>query len=134
MSTPTRVYRLTVKWPTPDGKPFKDQSWMVWDMAILHAAGGNPGSEWPAWLPEDVDILRHVPDDETGDCDRSHCTLVRVSEPHWRLILWVPDVRKRHYFSHSAADEMAKLLTEWGCTVTVDESQPLVWPAVRASD
>lgn len=124
----TRVYRLTVTWPTPDGKPFKDQSWAVWDAAVAYQAGGNGDTGWPAWLPESVDLLSRAPDDD-GDCDRSHCaSVISMEESQYhQLIVWVPHIRRRLYFSRPAALTVGVLLTEWGCTVQITESHPVTW-------
>lgn len=122
-----RVYRLAVKWPTPDGRPFKDQPWQVWDDAVTFAAGGNGPDGWPEWLPESVDLLSRVPDEDTGECDRSHAAGVIAHAPRWSLVVWVPHVRRTHYFSRSAVHRLGAVLSEWGCTVEIAESEPVVF-------
>lgn len=36
---------------------------------------------------------------------------------------------RRHYMSREGAEDRARLLRGWGCTVTIERSDPVTWPA-----
>lgn len=38
---------------------------------------------------------------------------------------------RRNYLSRSGADTMADILRGYGCTVTIERSEPVAWPDVN---
>jgi hypothetical protein len=122
-----RVYKLVIEsWPTPDGRPFRDIDDDVWLSAADHWCG-NFNSEWPAWLPEGLDLSERIPPDD------SYGAWVPPAG-YWvggsNTILVVPDVpQRKHYFSRAAAQRKLDSYVEWGVVGHIETSEPIAWVA-----
>ena len=123
-----RVHRLVIdSWPTPDGKPFKDQPEEVWQAAVDHYLL-NEGGEWPSWLPESLDITEWLPTDGSyGHQEWPAKTGAPIGE-YDDLVMNVPRAPlRKHYFSKSAAQKVLADLVEWGVAGHIESSEPIVW-------
>ena len=125
-----KMHRLVIdSWPTPDGKPFKDQPEEVWQ-AVEDFYLGNEDGVWPSWLPESLDITEWMPQESnngTGwEFPLKPGDLIGDFESP---ILNVPRVPLRqHYFSKPAAQRVLNDLEAWGVTARIETSKPVEWP------
>ncbi|TFD47586.1 hypothetical protein E3T46_17495 [Cryobacterium sp. Hh11] len=124
-----KIHRLVIdSWPTPDGKPFKDQPEEVWQAAVDHYLV-NEGGEWPSWLPESLDITEWMPDE--GEYGNQQWPVKR-GDPigaYGELIMTVPrTLFRKHYFNKSAAQKVMAELVEWGVVGHIESSEPVEWP------
>ena len=94
-----KIHRLVIdSWPTPDGKPFKDQPDEVWQAAVDHYLV-NEGGEWPSWLPESLDITEWMPDEgEYGNQQYPAKSGDLIGE-FGALVMVVPRAPSRLHFS-----------------------------------
>ncbi|WP_129590344.1 hypothetical protein [Cryobacterium aureum] len=124
------MHRLVIDaWPTPDGKPFKDQPEEVWQAAVDRYLGDD-GGVWPSWLPESLDITEWMPQESNNGTgwefpEKPGDTIGDFDAP----IMNVPRVPlRKHYFSKAAAQRVLHDLQEWGVTARIETSKPVEWP------
>ncbi|MFC5930889.1 hypothetical protein D6T64_11910 [Cryobacterium melibiosiphilum] len=122
------MHRLVIdSWPTPDGKPFKDQPEEVWQAAVEHYCGGGEGA-WPSWLPESLDITEWMPDEGDYGTQLPEKTGDPIGE-YSELVMVVPRApRRKFYFVESAAQKVLADLAEWGVVGHIETSNPVEWP------
>ena len=123
------LYRIDVRYPTPDGYPFKEQPAEHYWAAIEQWAGSSVDSDRiPDWLA-DIDFSDWVWDDDTDTYRgrrpvRSGYTIL---DANGQAFLSVPTLYRHHYLVRAAAERAAQGLREWGAQVRITESEPITW-------
>ena len=133
---PKRIYRVeVVSYPTPDGKPFKDQPlehyWAAVD--IFSGGCGYEESDVPEWL-RGVNIDGWVWGDDPAHVgwDVPEENGYAISDDAGGACLNVPVVSRTHFFSRAAANRLANRLRHWGAVVIVHASKPIEWEIADA--
>ncbi len=125
------VYRITVdKYPTPDGRPFVDQSVMFWaDIIDRHLNTGTDDN--PDWVPANLEEWLFL---DTGDPyqrfvepDRIGRTIIDDTR---MPMLNVPVARRRHWLSASTARGIVAGLRQWGAEVRLERCPIESWEEV----
>ncbi|GGJ56062.1 hypothetical protein [Glutamicibacter ardleyensis] len=121
------LYRVTINsYPTPDGKPFAEQSVEFWQKC-LDAHYDPSAGELPAFMDWDFEewIYQEDPPQypyyEGGNSYGGRGGFHVMTDPP----MVVPVTRRRHWLSPSAARAESARLREWGCEVTVEKSKPI---------
>lgn len=123
------VYRLVVdKWPTPNERPFADQTIEFWEKVIEDHAKGDG----PAWLPVDLSSYRQglqpakytrwFGEEGEPDVGWSASTLICV-----------PIAPTRRFFTRSTVVSMCEQLREWGCRAHIERAAVSDWEEERGA-
>lgn len=127
------VYRITVdKYPTPDGRPFIDQSESFYmEQVYLHA---NPDEgEMAPWLPESFGEWIYTDEYPSEPAKVGRTIWDGGDEYHGNSghpILKVPFTRRRHWLSASTARGIVAGLREWGAEVRLERCPLDAWEVV----
>ncbi|MFD6677513.1 hypothetical protein ACFWDA_24530 [Rhodococcus zopfii] len=128
------VYRVTVdKYPTPDGRPFIDQSDEFYMEQVYLHANPNEG-EMADWLPDSFDewIYGDASIESSGEPAKIGRTLFDGDDDYagpGAPILKVPFTRRRHWLSASTARGIVAGLREWGAEVRLERCPLNAWEA-----
>ena len=123
------VYRLVVdRWPTPDGRPFTEQTTEFWEQVVEDYSNGVG----PAWLPADLSPY-------------AESALDRARYVHWvgdpgepdvgwpgSTLIYVPIAPTRRFFTRSTVVAMCKQLRAWGCTAHMEIAEIGPWEVINA--
>lgn len=129
-----RIYKIeVVSYPTPDGKPFKDQPdehyWAAYEIYC-----GGEDDRCPDWLREtNIDGWVYHEGEyglQPGDY-RGYGILDDSDRPE--PFMDVPRVWRTHYFSRAAAARIVKGLRSWGAVVNLHESKLIEWEPLAPS-
>lgn len=123
------LYRIDVRYPTPDGHPFKEQPAEHYWAAVERWAGGNVDSgRIPGWLA-DIDFGDWVRGDDTDPYRYPHPVRsgYTILDVNGQAFLSVPTLDRRYYLVWAAAERAVQDLREWGAQVRITESEPITW-------
>ncbi|MGW2095755.1 hypothetical protein [Promicromonospora sukumoe] len=124
-------------WPTPDGKPFTEQTGEFWDDIVDRWADGLDESPMPDWLPKDFDDYLYGDHGDYGEIrgplKPGKCVLIKRSGSGdvWGQtcdpILNVPSLNRRTFLSRHAAKTRLDQLLEWGVTAHLETASIGEW-------